>query len=202
MTVSQPKSYKNIYLTILLAAAILLCGQLILYFAPLPKRDVLATGFLADIVITFPAAYYFLIIRQNQLKARRMLLVISASLLVAYLILPPHQKYYVLQIRQASVLLELGFLVYAISKIKTIISVYKQQKTDYQDFSYNFSKSLGAILGNSLPVKMLASEIVMLRFGLGCWKKFSPIPANIKQFSIYKESGYTSFFGVILAIFI
>ncbi|RYE32417.1 MAG: hypothetical protein EOP42_09460 [Sphingobacteriaceae bacterium] len=202
MTISQTKSYKNIFLTIFLAAAILLCGLLILHFAPLPKRDILATGFLADIVVTFPVAYYFLIIRPNQLKMRRMLLVISACLLVAYLILPPHQKYYVLQIRQISALLELGFLIYAISKIKSIISVYKQQETEYQDFGYDLSKSLVAVLGDSLPVKMLASELIILRFGLGFWKKFRPMSSNIKQFSVYKEAGYAGFFGVILSVFL
>lgn len=130
-----------------------------------------------------------------------MLLVVSACLLVAYLILPPHQKYYVLQLRKASVLVELCFLVYVISKIKTIISFYKQQQAGYQDFSYNLSKSLVAILGDSLPVRMLASEIIVLRFGLGCWKKFRPVSANIKQFTVYKESGYAGFFGVILSVF-
>lgn len=201
MTTFQPKPHKNIYFTTLLAAAILLCGLLVLHFAPLAKRDVLATGFLADIVITFPVAYYFLIIRPNQLKARRMLLVVSMCLLVAYLILPPHQKYYVLQLRKASELAELSFLIYVISKIKTIISFYKQQQAGYPDFSYNFSKSLVAVLGDSLPVRMLASEIIVLRFGLGCWKKFRPVSANIKQFTVYKESGFAGFFGVILSVF-
>lgn len=202
MTIAQPKTHTSIYLTVFLAAVILGGGSLILHFAPNAKRDVLATGFLADIVITFPVVYYFLIIRPYQLKARRMLLVVSACLLLAYLILPPHQQHYILQLRMVSELVELGFIVYAISKIKNIISFYKQQQAGYQDFSYNVSKSLIAILGDSLPVKMLASEFIVLRFGLGCWKKFRPIPANIKQFSVYKESGYASFFGTILSVFI
>ncbi|MGI4727203.1 MAG: hypothetical protein ACRYGB_01420 [Janthinobacterium lividum] len=200
MTISQPNFHKNIYLTSFLAALILFGGLLILHFAPLPKRDVLATGFLADIVITFPVVYYFLIIRPYRLKPRRMLLVISACLLVAYLILPPHQKYYVLQLRKVSELAELCFLIYVISKIKTIISFYQQQQAGYQDFGYNLTKSLISVLGDSFPVKMLASEMIILRFGLGCWKNFKPVSSKIKQFSVYKESGYASFFGAILGI--
>ncbi len=202
MTIAQPKSYKNIYLTTVLAAVILICGLLILHLAPLQKRDVLATGFLADIVITFPVIYYLLIIRPYQLKLQRMLLVISLCLLVAYLILPAHQKYYVLQLRKIYMLPELVFLIIIISKIKSVIGFYQKQKFDYQDFNFQLVQSLTAVLKDGFVVRMFAAEITVLRFGLGCWKNFKPIPSDFKQFSVYKETGYAGFFGVILSVFL
>lgn len=194
------RTHKNIYLILFLAAFILFGGLLILHSVPMVKRDAVATGFLADIVITFPVAYYFLIIRSFKLKAQRILLVISACLVVAYCVLPPHQQYYVLQLRQLSALAELGFLIYVISKLKHINHYYQIHRADYQDFAFDFSKSLVSVLGDSLPVRFFASEIIILRFGLGCWKKFRPESATIKRFSVFKDSGYTSLFGVFLFV--
>ncbi|MGI4751761.1 MAG: hypothetical protein ACRYFB_14110 [Janthinobacterium lividum] len=183
-----------------LAVFILVGGLLILHSVPFVKRDIIATGFLADIVITFPVAYYFLIIRPFKLKARRILVVISACLVVAYLVLPVHQQYYVLQLRKLNILAELGFLIYVISKLKHIIHYYQIQYAGYQDFAFDLLKSLVSVLGDGLPVRFFASEITILRFGLGCWKKFPQEPATIKRFSVFKDSGYASLFGVILFV--
>jgi len=192
---------KNIWFATLIAFTILFGGLFILQHVSLAKRDVVATGLLGDIVITFPLAYYFLLIRPLHLKKWSMLFVFTCCCAVAYLILPAHQKYYVLQLRKLSVLIELGIVIYAISKIRKVTAEFKRLQTILPDFAYNFSKSMITVLGNHWPVKLLASELIILRFGLFFWKKLNDTPLTVSRFTVYKESGYTSLFGVLLVVF-
>lgn len=192
--------HKNVWFAALIAVSILFGGLLILHHVPLAKRDIVATGLLGDIIITFPLSYYFLLIRPLRLKKWSILFVFTCCCAIAYLILPEHQKYYILQLRKSLVLTELVILIYAISRFRKVKTVFMQLQTLFPDFAYNLSKSMLAVLGNHWSVRLLASELIVLRFGLFYWKKTAQVSEATNRFTVYKESGYSALLSVILAV--
>ncbi|WP_299285316.1 hypothetical protein [uncultured Mucilaginibacter sp.] len=199
MTISTPIP-KNVWFTALIASTILFGGLFLLQHVPLMKRDAVATALLADMVLTFPLAYYFLLIRPLQLRKWSMVFVFTCCCAVAYLTLPVHQKYYVLQLRKLSELIELSVILYAISKIRKIIAAFRESEAAFPDFAYNLYQSIATVLGNGTAIKLLASELIVLRFGLLCWKKPGKNPKAISRYTVYKESGYSALFGVLLFV--
>jgi hypothetical protein len=198
MTIPPIYIHKNVWFT-LLAACLILCGGLfILHHVPVSKKDIVATAFLADIVITFPVAYYFLLVQPLKLKKRSIFLVTSCCLAVAYFILPAHQQSYIAQIKKLTMFAELGLLIYAVSKIKRISAAYKQLKEISPYNPYLLRKSMVAVLGNIFAIKLMASEISMLKFGLLPWSNKEATPPNATSYSIHKEAGYVAMFSIVL----
>lgn len=198
MTIPPVSVHKNIWFTLLTALLILGGGLFILHHVPAVKKDTVATAFLGDIVITFPVAFYFLLIRPLKLKKRSLFLVTSCCLAVAYFILPAHQQGYIAQVKKLTMFAELGLLIYTISKIKRINAAYKQLKAAEPYNPYLLRKSMVAVLGNSIAIKLMASELGMLRFGLLPFKKKEAIPPAAASYSIHKEAGYIAMFSIVL----
>jgi hypothetical protein len=200
MTLSLSSIHKNIWFTIAAAFAILITGFIVMHAVAANKADVVTTAFLMDMVITFPLAYYLLIIRPFKQKLWRIMLVITCCCGVAYLIMPAHQREYIIQLRKLTAGLELGMLVYCISKIRHIKKEYRRLQADFPDVAFNMHKSMAAVMGDSVAVKIMASELSIVRFGLLCFKKEQSILLEYKRFSVHKESGYAALFGVIVAV--
>jgi hypothetical protein len=117
MSAINLKLNKNIIIIIILAIAIFSGGLLMMNGVALSHRDKIATGFLCDLLITFPVCYYFIIIRPLKTSKRSIILVLTICCGVAYLILPPHQRALILQVRKLTLLGELLFIIYAVTKI-------------------------------------------------------------------------------------
>jgi hypothetical protein len=198
MTLSPYSIPKNIWFAVLIALAIVLGGQFLIHHISPLKRDIVATGFLCDLIITFPVIYYFLVIRPLKLRKWSIMLVITLCCVVAYVILPEHQRSYIIQLRKLTVFIELGALIYGIRKIGKIRTEYKKLQVEFPDIAYNLYKSLASVFGDGIYVKILASELTVLRFGLLCWKKQKQTSTTIDQYTVYKESNYPLLFGVIL----
>lgn len=189
---------KNIWVAALIAIAIVSGGQFLIQHVPAEKRDMIATGLMCDIIITFPVSYYLLIIRPLKLRKSSIILVICVCCGVACFVLPEHQRSYIIQVRKLTALIELGVLIYGIRKIKEIRSEYKALQTAFPDFAYNLYKSMANVLGENTYVKIVASELTILRFGLLCWKKTKQGSPTAYSYTVYKESNYPVLFGVIL----
>jgi hypothetical protein len=198
MTLSSFSISKNVWLAALIAFAILFGGQFLMYYIPPVKRDAIATGLLLDMVITFPVIYYFLVIRPLKLRKWSIMLVVSLCCVAAYTILPAHQRSYIIQLRKLTVIIELGVLIYGLRKIKKIKAEYKQLQTNFPDIAYNLYKSLAIVFGDSAYVRIVASELTVLRFGLLCWKKQKQVPDTVNRYTVYKEANYPVLFGLIL----
>ncbi|WP_345953792.1 hypothetical protein [Mucilaginibacter sp. PAMB04168] len=191
---------KNAGYTILAGLSILLGGLYLLHHASAARHDIVATGLLADMIITFPIAYYFLLIRPLRLRKRSLLLVFSCCCGAAYLLLPPHQRQYILQLRKLTFVLELGIIIYASTQISKIRRYYQALQTQMPDSAHHLRQSLIHVLGNSLPVKLLAAELTVVRFGLLCWKRPTNLPSNAQYFTTHRNSGYAALFGVFLFV--
>ncbi|MBD1384735.1 hypothetical protein IDJ75_05550 [Mucilaginibacter rigui] len=198
MTIPSVSIHRNIWFILLAACLILGGGLFILHHVPACKKDIVSTAFLGDIVITFPVAYYLLLMRPLRLKKRNLFLVTSCCLAVAYFILPAHQQGYIAQIKKLTMFAELGVLIYAISKIKRISAVYKQLKVAEPYNPYLLRKSMVEVLGDSIGIKLMASEIGMLKFGLLPFGKKEAIPPAATGYSIHKDAGYIALFSIFM----
>lgn len=190
----------NIGVVILLAVILIVGGPYLLHHIASAQYNSVANGLLADMLITFPAVYYFFIIRPLKLRAWNLLLVITCCCGAAYLILPPQQQQYIIQVRKLSVLAELGVVIYAFSKINKIRTEYRRLQMELPDTAHHLQQSITTVLGNKLAIRMLACELTVLRFGLLCWQKVALIRPGAKRFSTHRDSGYVALFGVMLFV--
>jgi hypothetical protein len=197
MALSSTAIHKNIWFALLSALSILAVGLFLLHKASPIHQDAIASGFLLDMVVTFPVAWYFLVIRPLKLRKWGILLVITCSCTVAYLILPAHQRHYILQLRELIALPEFAMLIYTISKIRHIRREYRRLQATLPDVAYNLHQSMATIMGDTTAVKIIASELTIQRFGLFFWKK-QPAISGSRRFSTHREIGYAALFGVIL----
>jgi len=199
MTLSPAAIHKNIWFALLTGLCILAIGLFLMQKAAPLHQDAVASGFLFDMVITFPVAWYFLVIRPLKLRKWSILLVITCCCTVAYFILPAHQRHYILELRELMALPELALLIYTLSKIRHIRREYSQLQAALPDVAYNLHKSMATVMGNTNAVKIMASELTIWRFGFFFWKKQPAISAS-RNFSIHREIGYASLFGVVISV--
>ena len=193
---------RNILLISILAGAVFIGGMALLHAVPLAARDKVADGLLFDFLITFPVLYYFIISRPAQKSARRLFLVISICSILAYILLPQQQRNYILQVRKLSAVAELFFIVYAITKFRTLKKAYKQHQSIFADPIYNLRSALTDIMGDSLAVKVVASELAVLRYGICCWRKEKSVLKQSIAFSSHREFGYIAIWCMLIVAII
>jgi len=104
-----------------------------------------------------------------------------------------------LQLRELIALPELALLIYTLSKIRHIRREYRQLQATLPDIAYNLHQSMATVMGNTTAIKILASELTILRFGLFFWKK-QPTATSSRRFSIHREIAYAGLFGVIISV--
>ncbi|MEO6632797.1 MAG: hypothetical protein ABIN13_13775, partial [Mucilaginibacter sp.] len=166
---------------------------------PKTAKDKIADGLLADFVIAFPALFYLVIIRPLKISAKKLLLVISLSCGVAYLVLPQHQREYILQVRKLTAIAELAFVIYAVTKFNKLRRAYLTHKAAFADPVYNLRSAMADVMGESFGVKIIASELAVLRYGLLFWKKEKAVIENDSNcFTTHKEFGYIALWCIFI----
>jgi hypothetical protein len=198
MTPLLLKSNRNIVLITVLALLIFLGGTFMLHTVPLSVKNKVANGLLADFVITFPVLFYFIIVRPLKVSVKRMLFVISLCCGFAYLVLPQHQREYILQIRKLTAAAELLFIIYAVTKFNKLRKAYKANQLILTDPIYNLRTAMAEVMGESVAVKIIASELAVLRYGLLFWRKETPALKASRSFSTHKEFGYVAIWCILL----
>ncbi|MDB5017146.1 MAG: hypothetical protein JWQ84_1978 [Mucilaginibacter sp.] len=198
MQVISLKLNRNIYFITALAFTIFIGGTFMLHVVPPAATNKIANGLLADFVVTFPVLYYFIIVRPLKKSAKSILLVVSICCFVAYVILPQHQKDYILQVRKLTALAELGFIIYALTKLKKINHSYKIHQSVMADPIYNLRSAMADVLGESLAIKVLAAELAVLRYGLLFWRKEKSTLKKSIDFSTHKEAGYVAIWCILI----
>jgi len=197
MTISLSlKPTRNILLIATIALLIVFGGMFILHAVPAAIKGKVANGLLADLVVTLPVFFYFIIIRPLKIRAYKLLFVVTVCCGIAYLILPQQQREYILQIRKLTALGELLFIGYAVVKIKNLRKAYRTNQALIADPVYNLRAAMAGVLGESLGVKIIASEMAVLRYGLLFWKKEEPALKNSTEISTHKEFGYVAIWCV------
>lgn len=200
MSVLALKPNRNIVLISIIAIAIFAGGAGAIHLVPLAARGKIANGLLADFMITFPVSYYLIVLRPQKKSAKGLLLIFSICCALAYIILPQQQRDYILQIRKLSILVELAFVIYVISRFNKIRASYKTQQLKFADPVYNLRFAMAEVLGNSLPVKALSTELAVLRYGILFWKKEKPQQNESLVFTTHKDSGYIGMWCVLFFV--
>jgi len=198
MTAIPLKLNRNILFISAIAFTIFIGGAFLLHTVPLVAKDKIADGLLADFLITFPALFYFIIVRPLKIPAKSLFLVLSVCCIIAYLLLPQHQRDYILQVRKLTAVAELGFIIYAVTKFTKIRASYKVHHSQFADPIFNLRSAMSDVFGDALTVKVLASELAVLRYGLLFWKKEKSILKESTSFSTYKEFGYVAIWCILL----
>jgi len=198
MVAIQYKTGRNVVIITLIALTIFIGGTFFLHVVPPAVKDKIANGLLADFVVTIPALYYFIVVRPLKIAAKSVLAVISVCCIVAYLVLPQQQRDYILQIRKLTAVAELLFIIYAVKRISKIKASYKINQAKFPDPIFNLRAAMAHEFGNSLGVKVLASELAVLRYGLLFWKKEKSGLTEANTFTTHKDFGYIALWCIFL----
>lgn len=198
MVAIQYKTGRNVIIVTLIAFTIFIGGAFFLRVVPPSAKDKIADGLLADFVITIPALYYFIVVRPLKIAAKSVLAVISVCCIVAYVVLPQHQRGYLLQLRKLSAVAELLFIIYAAKKFSKIKASYNVHQANFPDPIFNLRAAMVGEFGNSLSIKVLASELAVLRYGLLFWKKEKPGLNQGDTFTTHKDVGYIALWCIFL----
>jgi hypothetical protein len=154
-----------------------------------------------DLVVILPILYYFLIIKKLNTSWLSLIGAISISLIIAYVILPNTHQNYLHYVEKILIFCELVLLLYVIIKIRSIYKSYFQFKQTSFDFIQNIQNAFFQHVGNNLFVRILLSELILLRYGLFCWLgDKNEKNTEYQNFTIYKESGFVGLFLTILFV--
>jgi hypothetical protein len=192
--------FVNVVFAALLAVLLAFGGPYLLHQLSLTKVNTIANALLADMLITFPAVFYWFVVRPLQLRKWTMMLVFTCCCGVAYCVLPAQQRQYVLQIRKLSIVAELGVVAYALSKVRTMVRKYRQLQVALPDAGHHLQQSVITVLGSGPAVRMLACELSILRYGLFCWYTGTTVPLEANRFSTHREAGYAAIWSVLFGV--
>jgi hypothetical protein len=154
-----------------------------------------------DIVVILPILFYFLIVRPLKLNPAFILSIYILSAWAVYFILPKTQHFYLKYVWHSLAFVEIGVMIWAVSKVKTIIKTYKSLSINSFDFYFNLKKSLELAIGNTVFTRVFATEIAIIRYGLLFFiqAKIEVLPHQ-KTFSVHKKSGYITIWAVLLFV--
>jgi hypothetical protein len=165
------------------------------------QNELMTFAVTADLALTVPLIYYFLVVRTQKISWFSTLVVYLVMVTLATFILPNESQTYLYWFEMSLILTE-GFLVTVlIINIRKIIKQYRIEKERTGDFIVNLDNTLTTVLKKSLPP--VVSEIAMLRYAFLFWK--IPVEAlpHQKAFSVHKKSGtvamYIAFMFAIVA---
>jgi hypothetical protein len=198
MTETLVKYRLNIISIIVLGSLIFIGGPLFLHTLSANVQDKIANGLLADFLVTFPVLYYFIIVRPLRLPAKSVLLILSIAGVIAYVLLPPHQRQYLLQVRKLTALAELAFIIYAVTKFNKIRSAYNIHRARLADPVYNLRAAMTEVFGDVLFVRVLSSELAILRYSLFFWRKEKMSSTGYKPYTTHREAGYIALWCALL----
>jgi hypothetical protein len=200
MTISA--SYRPWILAFLaLATGLIFVEYLIVQSSPFGTTpSPLALGITLDLVLGIPALYYFLLVRKTKAAPITVLIVFLISVGLASLIVPREHQYFLNYAGKTLILAELGLLTFGIIQIRKVIRLYRAMSAGRKDFLLNLRECLSVVFGTGMVSTIVASEVAMLRYGLLFWigkkEQFPDQPA----FSIHKNSGYPTVWGVIVFV--
>jgi hypothetical protein len=151
-----------------------------------------------DLAILLPLTYYFWGIRYHKFNLFTLLPVIIISFSITYYILPPQHRYFLYQLEILLILLEIGFMFYALFKLRQIWRLFNKAQSVLPNFAHNLGQSFLQALGQNIFNRVLISEFVMFYFALWGWRIKSETKPNQLNFSTYQECGYLAI-GITLA---
>lgn len=165
------------------------------------QNELMTFAVTADLALTIPVIYYFLVVRTQKISWFSTLVVYLTTVTIATFILPKESQTYLRWFEMSLILTE-GFLIaILIINIRKIIKQYRIEKERTGDFMVNLDNTLTVVLKKSLPP--VVTEIAMLRYCFLFWKIPVEALSHQKAFSVHKKGGtvamYCAFMMAIAA---
>jgi len=155
----------------------------------------LASALTVDLVVLVPLAYYVLLVRGQGWPVATIAPVILASLYGAHVLIPDAHDELLTVLLPAIALFELavtGVVLYSVGR--GVQSLRGMKGAGTVDFLDELKRGFRAKIDVRVAADIVASEIGMLYYAFGTWRKTPPTPGN-GVFPYHKTSSY----GAILA---
>lgn len=158
----------------------------------------LANAITADLAITAPILYFFLI-RKTTIPKITVLPCFIMGLGIAHMVLPSTERellnflvYYVLPGIELLVLLVVG------RNIWRFVRVMRQTGTTTVDRLEVLQKSTVAVLGEGLAARLFTTELSILYYGLFSWRKRTQL--SPQHFTHYRQNGLGAVIGLWILV--
>lgn len=162
-----------------------------------PRGTAVAVGLTVDLAVVVPGAFYLLVVRPRRLPILWLVPVVVLSALAASRILPPgdRQALRVLEILAGP--LELGLLAWIGWRTARAV---RRARGDAAADPYEVLRRVARdVTGSDRLAAVLASEIAVLRYGLGSWRSRAHAPDGAKAFTHHVRSGHGGIvFGLLI----
>ena len=155
-----------------------------------PRPAVLA-GSTADLLITIPVAYYFLVVRRGVQPALTLAPVICAGLLRASFLLPTGHllKAALAGSCEAALAIFIGTRIY--------IAFRSAQSPDVVEQLRQSARSI-------IPVARLADavafELAIIYYSLFSWRAKPHVPSGARALTLHRESGFAALLGILAVL--
>lgn len=165
------------------------------------KPHLLAVALLIDLALVVPLLYYYCIIRTGRLPLLTIAPVTMFGVLVASIVLPAEATNDLRNIKYLAALPELIIAVYAFSKAKGTLQIYRHTEVASGDFVERLRLSFQKSLGEYAFVEVVVSELAVLYYALFSWRAVAPAPpARTLHFSYHRKSNWASILAALLMI--
>ena len=165
------------------------------YFRQHP--DLLSLAITVDVTILIPLLFYVIAVRKNCFPPTAVIIVLIFCSLLSRHLLPEDNQEYLKYIMMVVPVAELLALLWFLSKIKKVVGVYREERTQEMYPTDAFNKSVEAVLGNQLVSAIVTTELALLYYAFCGWfSRFSLSSEDAQVFSVYKKNGYSTFFGL------
>ncbi|KOY86246.1 hypothetical protein AD998_08895 [bacterium 336/3] len=196
---SLKKPQKHYLAFIALFLVIVFLEQWIVSTSHFYQNRLLPLAVSIDLIIILPVLYFFVIVKPLKVNKLSLLGVIMACMGVGYGVIPKGYQEYLYYAEIGLIILELGVLVWVLTKIHKIIKEYQKLEKETSDFIKNVHQAFETHLGNSFFIHFFVSELIMLRYGLFFWI-YKKRDTQENEFTIHKESAFVPTFSVLIFV--
>lgn len=163
---------------------------------------ILSNALSVDFLITLPFFAWLLLLRKKHINIPFFLTIISVSYFTIVHLLPHQQNLLLQSVKYTLAAGELISISWLIIKIRKMSRAYQSLSSSDFDFPEKLQQSLATVLGQNKIVDILAAEFIMIRYGLFFWYKRRKETCQPNEFSIYKNTSFAAFTGVLLFMLI
>lgn len=161
------------------------------------NTDLLALAVTLDVVLLIPGVYLLLAVTLGWRKLT-VIPVFVLSLVSAHLLLPETGESYLKYVELALAPIELSILVFLTIKVRQIRKGYREAKAPEMEFQEKLEGVLEKVIDQPRVVRILATELSIIHYGLFAWRKRPRHATTDEIFSYHEKSGL----GLIVGVFV
>lgn len=161
------------------------------------NTDLLSLAITLDIVLLIPGTYLLLAYAVSWRKIT-VIPVFVLSLVSAHLLLPEQGESYLKIAELGLVPVELFVLVFVTIKVRQVRRGYREARGPEAEFQQTLEAVLASVFDHPRFVRILATELSIIHYGLFAWRKRPLYTTNDDIFTYDQKSGL----GLIVGVFV